>query len=37
VATVRRILEKERLPLPHLHRTYRIGREVVGTSDLVEI
>ncbi len=37
VATVRRILEKEQLPLPHLHRTYRIGLEAVGTSDLVEI
>lgn len=36
-ATVRRILEKERLPLPHIHRTYRIGLEPVGTSDLVEV
>ena len=36
-STIRRILEKERMPVPHLHRTYRIGLEPVGTSDMVEI
>jgi phosphoribosyl 1,2-cyclic phosphodiesterase len=35
LSTIRKILEKERTPAPHLHRTYRIGLEPVGTSDLI--
>lgn len=34
---VRRHLEKLRVPVPHLHRTYRIGRETTGPSPIVEV
>lgn len=36
-ATVRRLLEAERIPVPHLHRTYRIGREASQPSVVVEV
>jgi phosphoribosyl 1,2-cyclic phosphodiesterase len=31
------LLERERLPLPHFHRTFRIGRRPSGPSDLIEL
>lgn len=35
--TVTDLLRRERLPLPHFHRTFRIGRRASGPSDLIEI
>ena len=37
VETIRGLLQRERLPVPHLHRTYRIGREPSRPSDRIEI
>ena len=36
-AEVRRHLERLGVPVPHLHRTYRIGRESTGPSRIVEV
>lgn len=35
--TITSVLRREHLPLPHLHRTYRIGRRPSGPSELIEI
>jgi phosphoribosyl 1,2-cyclic phosphodiesterase len=31
------LLKRERLPMPHMHRTFRIGRRASGPSDLLDI
>jgi phosphoribosyl 1,2-cyclic phosphodiesterase len=36
-AEVRRYLEQHRVPVPHLHRTYRIGREASQPSVVAEV
>jgi phosphoribosyl 1,2-cyclic phosphodiesterase len=37
IETVEQVLVRDRLPIPYLHRTYRIGRRAAGISDLVEV
>ncbi len=37
LAQVRRVLEREKIPMPEFHRTWRIGREPGRASDCVEV
>jgi phosphoribosyl 1,2-cyclic phosphodiesterase len=36
-AEAERVLARERLPLPQWHRTYRMGRDPAGVSEVVEV